>query len=40
VAPGEVVTREVLEVVASAQRSGVLVAYASDPTVETLLVVR
>ncbi len=39
-APGEVVTREVLEVVASAQRSGVLVAYASDPTVETLLVVR
>lgn len=39
-APGERITAEALEVVLQAQRGGVHIAYASDPTLASVLVVR
>jgi len=38
-APGEVVTREVLEALAQARAAGVRIAYAADPSLATLRVV-
>ena len=38
-APGEVVTRELLDGLLDAARSGVRIAYAADPTLSTIEVV-
>jgi lysine decarboxylase len=39
-APGEEVTEAVLHALGSARRAGVRIAYAADPSLETLRVVR
>jgi lysine decarboxylase len=39
-APGELVTEEVLGALAHAREAGVRIAYAADPSLRTLRVVR
>jgi lysine decarboxylase len=40
IAPGEILTKQIVEGLSASQQAGVRIAYATDPTLEKFRVVR